>query len=85
MVALPDDRLILVCAERRTHGSSVAAYVSADGGVTWNSAGTLRESEDHRFYYPNTAPLPDGQLLTVYMTAQPSLVRLVEMTRWQPP
>ena len=83
VVRLPDGRLLLTHTQRHTDGSAVLAHTSADGGVTWTQAAVLREAADGAFYYPNTAILPDGALLTVYMASGPDKVRYVEGARWR--
>ena len=51
-------------------------------GVAWRQVMVVREAADRLFYYPSTAILPDGTLLTVYMAARPDQVRVVEAVRW---
>jgi hypothetical protein len=83
MANLPDGRLLLTLTQRCADGSAVLAHVSRDGGASWSAPHTVREATDHLFYYPNTAALPDGALLTVFTTGQPDLVRVVEAVRWE--
>lgn len=82
LTMLPSGELLLTCTQRRAHHSAVIASVSADGSA-WGEPLALREAADHLFYYPSTVLLPDGALLTVFMTSPPDQVRFVEAVRWR--
>ena len=81
LLALPDGRLLLTHTRRARDSAAVLAHLSGDGGLTWELAATIREESDSMFYYPATVALPDGTLLTVFMTTPPGGVRVVEVAR----
>ena len=84
LTRLSDGRYLLTFVSSHSSVGSVEVVFSSDGGATWEPRLALRTASDHLFYYPDSVELPDGDIFTVYMTAPPSKVRIVEAVRWRP-
>ena len=74
VVELADGRLFLAYMEFSGDGSDVAptrivAVESSDGGYTWGNHRLLAETEpgDVNVYSPNLVPLPNGEILFIFM------------------
>ncbi len=83
LTTLRDGGYLLTFSSRYGSTGTVEAAFSSDGH-TWERRLALRSEPDHTFYYPDSIELPDGDILTVYMTSPPTKVRIVEAVRWHP-
>lgn len=82
---LPDGRLILIYG-RRDVPYAICAHISADEGVSWGDAITLRGGGgNHDIGYTRTAALADGRVVSVYyFNEHPDGERFIEAAIWSP-
>jgi hypothetical protein len=86
LIQLSDGRLCLTYGYRAAP-FSIRAWISRDGGRTWNSEIIIRDHGGGRdLGYPRSVQRPDGKIVTVYYfwDRETGPERYIAATIWQP-